>query len=263
MDKPRFLEVAPLYYAIAIREFFTNPPTFGTAASKEALRKAFTIESDGDPDGYCYLEHDALLSRAIEWLIEHRMIGVINDDFGPPILLEKEKADVEWDALQEKGGTYARYLLAPDKKAWLRSALSRVNVEYVSLGIEASDFERSDFGWEPIPLERNNSELQEVIRAVDATIELVRSDNGYSATLPEEKAHVLGGLSVLSKTLKEAHATSWPFVKTYGLEPLGRLSKRFGNAAIGVSATLCLDIIFTWLKNVGMHGLDTLWKSLF
>ena len=69
------------------------------------------------------------------------------------------------------------------KRSWLNDALDQVAKERERLEVQDSDFDEPDYEWRPIPLDRDEPELQTAIRAVDEIVESVRTDNGYAANL--------------------------------------------------------------------------------
>lgn len=126
------------------------------------------------------------------------------------------------------------------------------------VGIQATDFDQPDREWEPIPLDLSEPELKVAIQAVDEVIELVRADNGYAATIPEERAFVLDGLSVLSTRLKTSETVSVPFIQTYGVDPFMKLVRRFGGTAIELLVAAAREALKEWLKKKGIGFLDWL-----
>jgi hypothetical protein len=143
-------------------------------------------------------------------------------------------------------------------KIWLRSALASVNEQYDHLNVKAADFGRAalEDKWEPIPLDRKDPTLKEATKAVDAVIEAVEADNGYAVHAPSEREYVLSRLKAVSETLKQKAQIHWMDVKTFALEPLGRLIKRFGPAAVGTVAVVARKAIFEWLKANYSKALD-------
>lgn len=152
--------------------------------------------------------------------------------------------------------------MAADNGSWLIEALRAVNDTYDQLGIKVSDFEPSEFDyWEPLPIDREEPHLRSAIEKLDEAIEQVRADNGYSSTVPEERAYVLEKLSALSKRLKTEATISWMYLNEFGLKPLGQLTKRFGKAAVGLAAVAARDSLLAWLKAFGAKALDFLMRN--
>jgi hypothetical protein len=245
MDKGRFIETAPEYYAFAIAKSLKNEQK--TAA---AIR-----EGDG-------LYNQVLFDAAIDWLWARGLIEITEDEFGPTLY---GLSQPDWEAFYQtgrarKGSLYQKYVAASDSFAWLTSALQKINETYSELGIQRSDFENPDAEWEPIPLERPDANLDRVIRSIDDTIERVRTDNGYNATVPEERNLILDSLSAASTNLKTAASTSLPYLRTFVFRPLMVLIRRFKDAALGVLASSAKDTVIEFLKQHGIKFLDQMFK---
>jgi hypothetical protein len=110
------------------------------------------------------------------------------------------------------------------------------------------DFANPDAEWEPLPLERTDPALQRAVEAIDATLKQVREDNGYNATVPEERNYVVASLSTASQVLKSENTTSIPFVRQYILEPLSKVARRFGGAALGAVAAGARAAVIEYVK---------------
>jgi hypothetical protein len=268
MDRQRFIERAPHYYVLAIKEFFDGSFAENGSATAARLQRHYHEEDDsGVPVDY--LENDILLARAIRVMVERDLLHVQEDDFGPALFSQADFANTTWDALrEERGSIYSRYVDIPsnERRSWLNEALKKVNVEFMRLELKAADFEddaKPDDIWEPLPIDRQSEVVQEVIKAIDDTAELVRQDNGYNSTVPQERTYVVEALNAVSKTFKEAQSTSLAYVRAYALDPLQRLIQRFGPSAIGAAAKLAKDTIYTWLKKIGVSGLELLFKTMF
>jgi hypothetical protein len=249
MEKSRFIEIGPVYYALAIISFFRSTRVVG---SEEDIKQNFYDETED----YNYLEHEPLFERAVDWLISREMLDVERDDFGPPIYRAADQMRDQAEQLEEDSDSpFYKFALSGRSGRWLRKALENVNSTYEDLGLSPKDFENPDGEWIPLPLDREDVALRTAIETLDQTIEQVRSDNGYNATLPEERSYVLEGLSGASKTLKTAATTSAPYIQRYLLEPLAIVIKRFKNAAISVIATAAKDAIVEYLKKHGAEWL--------
>jgi hypothetical protein len=254
MDKREFVRLAPQYYAMAIVRDVVNR---GSPASQSSIEKEYTVE-DEDGDDYPHLSSDVLFEAGLKVAIEQELVRIIRDPFGPVVIVAHEEIYENWKKLQESGDLpFRNYGLAPDKREWLQSALVTVNNTYRTLGMESTDFEeKAGDEWEPLPLDRNNEKVKEVLQRVDETIEQVRADNGYAVSAPEERAYVLDGLTTFRHKLDEATSISYGYIKKYGLEPLRTLSVRFGKAAIGIGAAAAKEAIIFWLKELGVKLLE-------
>jgi hypothetical protein len=255
MDKKQFVERAPIYYALAIVAYFKD--TALQVASLGAMEEFYSVPNDDDPsESYSYIGKYLVLDRAVEWLVQRDVVSEIADDFGPSIFTLTLQADAILTALEaDKSLPFSKYGMLNRPQDWLRHALRSLNNTYDNLEITPADFKNPDQEWEPLPLDRTDPALQKAIGALDDTIEQVRADNGYNATVPEERNYVLDGLSAVSKRLKEATAVSVPYIQKYALEPLGMIMRRFKDAALGVAAAAARQAVIEFLKQ---HGIKLL-----
>ncbi|KQY99578.1 hypothetical protein ASD45_01275 [Pseudolabrys sp. Root1462] len=128
------------------------------------------------------------------------------------------------------------------------------------LHTQIPDAREDNADWEPLPLDRTDPNLNSVIKTLEKVIDDVHGDNGYSAEHPEERRYVQDKLTVAIKTLKEEASISLAYAQAFIVEPLSRLIKRFGSAALGVAATAAREAFTTWLKSKGINFLDDLFK---
>lgn len=257
MDKTHFIKAAPAYYALAIAQFFQK--TGQRPASRQTIRTHYLDDDpESDPSNpYCFLEKKLVFDQAIVLLSRKGVIEVQRDDFGPPVFTPTSQFYLSVSQLEEDQTLpFKKFSELQDREAWLRSALKNLNDTYDNLRIVDVDFDNPDSEWQPLPLERDAPELQAAISKLDETIEQVRGDNGYSTTVPEEKAYVLETLSSASRVLKQATSVSLPFVRRYALEPLQMLIRRFGTAATGIIATAARDALVDFLKQHGIRLLE-------
>ncbi len=260
MDKGNFIDMAPEYYAVAIASYFKS--NWAYPASKQDILSYYTTTDDMDTDSYCYLHHSVLFEKGIEIVRERGLITVIPDVFGPPIYVRTEKFDERLNELKNKEGVFYKYGLFDNGERWVRSALQKLNDTYLDLDIQKSDFEKPDQEWEPLPIDRDDPNVQKVIESLDETIEQVRADNGYAATVPGERDYVLESLSSVRKILKEASTTTMPYIKKYALEPLGTLMWRFKNAALALAAEATYGAFLQWLKSAGVKMIEYAVKTI-
>jgi hypothetical protein len=256
MDKSRFIQLAPLYYALAVATCIKRK-AWGRAISLNGIVAEFTDASEAvDGNGLCYLENEILLARAIKWLRENNLVEVIDDDFGSSIFAHSSNWDEKiGDLAADRELPFFKYQSISDSESWLRSALLGVNETFYELKIQTEDFDNPDQEWTPIPLDRTDPALQKAIAALDETVELVRSDNGYNANVPEERNFVVSSLTVGSSALKSETTSNVPFVQKYMLEPLALLMRRFKGAALGVVATAAKEAIIDFLREHGVTWL--------
>jgi hypothetical protein len=255
MDRARFVEIAPYYYAIAIASVFRKK--FAEAA---ATRSEFW---DKDYDGFHpddtrnFLEKEMLFEKAISILLDRRMTSVIQDEFAPDIYIKLPEFDDGWSFLsREPSLPFYKYELGGSSEQWLHSALGAVNAEYHELGIVPEDFEVSDFEWQPLTLDRSSPTLVELTEKLDETIDTVRADNGYSVTLPEEREYVLESLTNASEKLKTSESISRGYLRRNIVDPAKTLLLRFKNTTIGLVVAGLRSALEAWVKSnaVDMPG---------
>jgi hypothetical protein len=257
MDKDTFVKIAPDYYATAILAYLyrmTRP------VSREELSKEYSIPGNmEDPDGWFYFTKNRIFEAAVEILLEHEIINIIRNPFGPPIISPRRDFYTKVEVIaKDRSFPFYKYRLTDGGEIWLREALQSLDRTYSDLQISATDFDAPDREWEPLPLERDDPLLQKTIDAVDETIEKVRADNGYAAHLAEEREYVLDGLSAFSKRLKEAASISVGYIRKYAVGPLGTLLTRFKDNALGLAASVAREALKEWLKRKGITFLDGL-----
>jgi len=250
MDKPEFCEKAPFYYALAIARLLIEDEDI---RSKDDMTISYIEEGDGPAsDGYCYILNDVLFAEAIELLRNWGVVAVIEDDFSPQFYRRTRNFPRWWenDAPKDIPLFGKFHQLGRGGPRWLKSALVGVNDLYAKLGVKAEDFTAARQGtqWEPIPLERSDEKLRKASEALDEAVEKIEADNGYAVAAPGEREYVLTNLKHVAKILKEQSQVYWMQIKTFALEPLGRVIQRFGPSAVGVVARAARDALTDWLK---------------
>jgi hypothetical protein len=153
------------------------------------------------------------------------------------------------DSASKKFPLFDKFREIGSDSDWLRAALRKLNKVYGELGITDNDFAvEAEDQWEPIPLDRSDPLLEAATEKLDVAIEAIESDNGYAIHHPGERDHVLAQLKIFADAVKTRTQVYWPQVKTYAIDPLTRVVKRFGDAAVGVAAFAARQAIVDWLK---------------
>ena len=98
-------------------------------------------------------------------------------------------------------------------------------------------------------MDRSDEELHNVTVKVDEAIAKIEADNGYAANVPGERDYVLQSLKSFSSTLKQSAQITVMQIKTFALDPLATVMKRFADNALGLFAGAAKDAIVTWLKS--------------
>jgi hypothetical protein len=240
MEKIEFLQKAPIYYALAI------------AASLESSKGAFwTIDQldDALSTRHKIFHHQGLVWQGAKILEDAGVIEVVPDDFGPTLYRYLD-GFVPW--FREDAGTLYpvfRKYHGGGGNYWLIPALQQVNEAASNLDVTASDFASAvEAEWEPIPIDREDERLKIAADAVDQAIKEIEADNGYAVHAPAEREYVLTNLKSFRVALQERAEVYWTFVKTFGIDPLSQVVKRFGPAAVGVAAQAARAAVFDWLK---------------
>lgn len=103
--------------------------------------------------------------------------------------------------------------------------------------------------WAPLPLDYNTQETEETILKIEKAVKAIESDNGYSATFPEERD---GVVEVLKRSVNDLH-DQVSFQKYYFeqtvIKPLVQASKRLGGNAAGKVVEGALEAIKTLVKD--------------
>lgn len=241
MDKPNFLEQAPAFYAVAIACCFIE--------SKREVSTLGQIKG-GAPVLTSALLKDDLMEAALRLLISADVVSVVKMAFGPPLYQRLPNLNTDW-LYTGAGQFYPAFAAFAHVKNydWLRAALADVNQHYDALLIAPADFsDAAPSLWEPLPLERNDERQIEAAKAVDEAIAKIEADNGYAANVPGERDYVIQSLKTFSTTLKESAQTTAMQVKTFALDPLALVAKRFAGAALELAAGAAKEAILAWLK---------------
>jgi hypothetical protein len=255
VDKAHFIETAPLYYAIAIVQYLLENDTIEAAST--AVRERFNDTSH--PDDEPSLPFRPFFDRAVRLLVAEGLLEVLDDPFGPQMLFRTDSFHDDLNRLAEnRASPFHRFRRIKEPLPWLFSALASLEETRVELGVEAEDMAIDE--WAPLELDRSESELIALIQSVDDTVEKVRGDNGYAASAPQERAFTLQSLVAFSTTLKEAAATSLPYIRHYAIEPLAVLGRRFARGALELTITTAKEALKAWLKKHGLDWLNELWN---
>jgi hypothetical protein len=206
------------------------------------------------------------LSRSFRFLkklsacVAEGIVEALDDPFGPQMLFRTNDFSENLTRLAaDQTSPFHRFRRMTQPLPWLFGALAAIERMRSRLQIKASDIETDE--WAPLKLDRSEPELMEVIAAVDEVIGTVRGDNGYAENMPLEREFILQSLATFSKTLKEAAATSVPYIRRYAIEPLTILGRRFAKGALEVTIAAAKETLKTWLKKHGLDWLNAWWIS--
>jgi hypothetical protein len=242
MDKEDYLKTAPEYYMAAIAMVLD---------SEYKLVSGDAIAGQFYADARLLRANMNLFEAGIKKLVQHGVLTVSADSFGPTLYKRTETFSRWWDSdAKQQYQIVSKIHSMADPKDWLRTAVRRVNETYHNLGIQDADFEldATEAEWEPIPLDRDDQRLKKVIDAVDSAVVAIEGDNGYPVVAPGEREYVVENLKRFQTILRESTQILWIQVKQYGLEPLTKVIKRFGEAATGVAAAAAKQALLDYLK---------------
>jgi len=244
------------YYACYISTQLKNT----SAVTIEQLEIKSWNNNDGAAEGMFLLEDGDLIEDAVRYLEEAEIVTFLPDEFGPQLLIpHRNLADNINKLYGEDGSAFQKYSLAGEGRFdWLNQALRNINKRIKAEQEIPKPSSSSSDVWEPIPLDRNDTRQEQATEALARLIEELRGDNGYAAINPEEKAFVQDGLSAVAKRLKENTQISWMYLQEFAFKPLGILIKRFGGAAIGITAATAKEAFVSWLKSKGISFLDNM-----
>jgi hypothetical protein len=243
MDKRTFVERAPPYYALALALALVEQDS-DQPVTVQALELAFA------PHDELMFKMPPLVRAGMRILVQAGVAEIITDDFGPPLYRRTQELTESW--IMEGGGQqislFRRYAKI-QSVGWLHQALNDVNNRYRVLPISASDFDEPAVSlWEPLPLDRSDEGLIKATEKIDEAVRKIEGDNGYAANVPGERDYVLQSLKAFRTTLKESAQITGMQIKTFALDPLAVVMKRFAGAGLEVVAGAAKDAIVTWLK---------------
>ncbi len=104
--------------------------------------------------------------------------------------------------------------------------------------------------WEPLPIDRSNPEYSAAVDAVEQAVKVIEGDNGYAATHPDERNHIVWCLKEGLAAVKE-RLPSYAQVRSMIVAPLRFLAKKFAETVMGESAKLALAKVGEWLAGLG------------
>ena len=183
-------------------------------------------------------------------LIRDGALELIADQFGPP-MYKATASFKDWyeETAPTKYSVFAKFDELGQDEEWLRAAIRNVNSTFSDLGITEYDFPAEEIDeWEPIPLDKSDPTFQEMTGTLEVAVKAIEQDNGYAVSHPGERDHVVAQLKDFLTGLQKGVQVYWPQVKTHALDPLTRVIKRFGDAAVGIAAFAARQAIVDWIK---------------
>lgn len=259
-DRHRFIERAPLYYALAIAQRMRT----SAIVAYDEVRSSYHVHAapfGESPERRSLLGREDLFDRAVDWLIEAGLVTLLTDDFAHPLLAHGSDFGNQWEKYAgDPSHPFGAFARGGQRETWLQSALTKIDDDYILLGITPAAFESTDPEWAPIHLEATDESVQAALAATDAAIEAVRGDNGYAANIPGERDYVLEKLTAFRRRIAEETTITVAFTRAFALEPLGILLKRFRKTASEVTFAAAKIAIVEMLKKVSQMAVDHFFK---
>ena len=100
--------------------------------------------------------------------------------------------------------------------------------------------------WEPLKIDREAPDYKNAVSAIGEVIETVTGDNGYAATEPEERNHILWSLNEGLEALKDA-LPSRNQIQALIVAPLNFLARKFAETSMGEVAKIAVAKVLEWL----------------
>ena len=155
MDKEQFLRTAPAYYALGIVFYAINN---GEDNLEQRVIEEYYTDTDGEENTFPYFERGRIYDKAVEWLVDQKVVVCISDDFGPTFLRFLDGSlNIIRDLEKDKASPFGKYSQSKNPRGWVHSALRNVEIAYRKLDIKDEDFEDHEKDWIPLPLDRADS----------------------------------------------------------------------------------------------------------
>jgi hypothetical protein len=196
VDKAKFIEVAPHYYALAVVHYLLEKNV-----QEVTFTQLWDRYNDIDhPEEEPSLPFQPLIDRGVDWLRDEGLVAVFEDPFAPKVVVRTTDFEEGLNRLsQDTTLPFYTYSRLQNVSSWLFHGLDFLERKRKEFKVVEEDFEVDE--WAPITIESSESELQAVIASVDEIVEQVRGDNGYAEHVPQERSFVYDSLSVFSNTL--------------------------------------------------------------
>jgi len=183
-----------------------------------------------------YLSNAALLGLAIDELVEMQILRREKDRYGPDMFSLEDLQELSWvadrfpDSVYEKASRYGQ--------GWIIAAIEKINRGAEEPpNIDAIEVRFTD-RWEPLPLDRKSPEVLDIFDALDRAIGEVASDNGFSASYPDERDNIVSHAQVTLASAREGKVTRQQVQQHFVLAGKWIAEKFFGTAIGTVGAEL-------------------------
>lgn len=103
--------------------------------------------------------------------------------------------------------------------------------------------------WKPLNIDRNDQKYSDAISAVENAITIIKNDNGYAATHPDERTAIVESIEFGIEKLKKGYLTL-SGIRTLVLQPLQYIARKFSEAMIGEAAKAAVGAVVRWLTGL-------------
>lgn len=193
--------------------------------------------------------NDSFLNEIFNWYVSQNIFVSIGNKYSESIFV--------YDAVKDKNvgfasifkGQFGQILNATNgdyAKKWRLEALTNSLNDIEFVNERAHDENNDHETWRPLPIEREEPEYLEALKAVEDAIRVIESDNGYSANEPEERDAILTSLQGGTEALKNG-APTLKYLKDTLESGFRYLAKKFTDSAIGVAAKKAFEALLLFI----------------
>lgn len=189
------------------------------------------------------------IRSALDELSEEKYLEKIDDAFADPYYFLNVKGS---DRVRSQIGNINSIIGKCSNlgEPWLASAFRNAATTSDSIADtqgDAADLESDS--WAPLNVDRSSPEYESAVQAVDDALTAIAGDNGYAASHPDERDHVVWslreGLTALREKLPSASQ-----IKSMILEPLQTAINRLKDSATGLLAFAAKEAVKEFIKSL-------------
>jgi hypothetical protein len=234
------------YYALAIASHLYRERY---SQARLNIQNEYTYR-DAETDKVVNLLFDeGAFEKALRQLNSDEFIELIEDEFGPEIIVPREALYYWMNNVQERDTVWYKYSVGGD--SWLRAALKKIYDQMVIPTQEdtlspADELPKPDV-WQPIKYER--FEIDPVIETLELAVKEIAENNGYAAEHAIERNYVVNTLRAGLQQLKLHGEIALLQIQTFILEPLAIALTRFKDAATGLAIEGAKEAVKEFIKD--------------
>lgn len=244
MDKKTYILEASKFYALALSAALEGS---GESVTRQIVSQRYALRNFEDTS--FLLNDDNLWELGVLFLVDKNLIHVSKAAFGPAVYFRGEEYEKVWDAMKVWEQPFSQYHLTGSSREWLMSALAEIQDVGRSLRMTDEDYVDDADDWSPVEVDSESPVAKELIERLDSAADAIRSDNGYAATFPEERAVVLDGITRASESVKSGRTTAGVLKEAFTKITLAL--NRFQGAIIEASLTGAKQALIDFVKTQG------------